>query len=172
MSTTRFYKIEIGNNTYQKITVLIQQINDAHHAAHQLAMELGSTDGFYLFNRRLLAGDVFAIRMDVQPEGWKKVLPKWFPGCYYPKKIKANREVLSEIQALPAIPRIELNQLLGYNSEKGAPGLREGDNMYLVAMPHGFNDVKPAPTPDMIQITGFEYVQLSKSEDIAFEIQY
>lgn len=170
MSTTRFYKILIGTETYNRIDALIQRIEQAYQASHQLAVELGSPNGFILQDSTYAAGGVMAIKMKTQPAGWKKVLPKRFPGYFFPKAIKANREVLTKIRALPTVARIELSRMVGYHSHLGAPGLRAGDDVYLVVMPDGFSTVEPDPTPDMIEVTGFEYLKLAKSEEINFEI--
>lgn len=170
MSTTRFYKILIGTETYNQIDALIQRVEQAYQESHQLAVDLGSPTGFILQDSTYAAGGVMAIKMETQPVGWKKVFPKRFPGYFFPKAIKANHEVLRKIRTLPAVARIELSRLVGYHSHLGAPGLRKADNMYLVHMPDGFNNFNPIPTPDMVEITGFEYLQLSKAESIDFEI--
>lgn len=170
MSCTRFYKIAIGTETYNRIDALIQRIEEAYQVSHQLAVDLGSPDGFILQDSTYVAGGVMAIKMETQPAGWKKVLPKRFPGYFFPKAIKANYEVLRKIRTLPAVARIELSRLVGFHSNLAAPGLRAGDDVYLVMMPDGFADVNLEPTHDMIEITGFEYLQLSKIETIDFDV--
>jgi hypothetical protein len=165
MSTTRYYKIEKGTETFKKLEALWQRVHQADLASKKLALELGS-DGTTLYLTSYIGGGIIGYKMGKLLPGWKKL--RGYSEFYFPKAIKANHEILKRIRTLPAIPRIELSRIVGYDSRFGAPGVQLFGNHFLVEMTIGSSPDsfygQCEPTPDMIEITGFEYLTLLKEK--------
>ncbi|SDG72538.1 hypothetical protein SAMN04487996_12284 [Dyadobacter soli] len=166
MSTTRFYKIQKGTETFQKVADMIVQIRAANKAAENLAIEIGST-GQMIHSDHYVAGGITGFEFYQQPEGWRKA-SKHFHGYYFPKSGKENKQTLNAIYALPKIERRTLSALIGYKGIFSQPGIMERGEYVLVVATVGNMGSSIEPTPDMIEILGSEYDELAKKlEEIA-----
>jgi hypothetical protein len=169
MSTTRFYKIANGTETFEKVDAVLKRIDESWDIAEALGLELGSPTGKWIFSASYAAGGVVGLEMAKQPDGWKKAQPKYHFGFYFPKVIKANYDIIKRIRTLPAVSRLELSRQVGYNSQFGAPGIQRTQEFILVEMTSGVvkNSFYATPelTADMIEIVGSEYETLSKLEE-------
>ena len=167
MSCTRYFKIAKGTQTYKNLEDMFQKIEEGNAAAKNLALELGSPDGTTLYLNSYATGGTIGVKMNEQPPGWKKVYR--YTGFYFPKQIKANHDIIKRIRELPHISRLSLSNVVGYNSQFGAPGIQQSGDHFTVEMTVGSTKEsfygECTPTSDMVEITGFEYLTLSKEED-------
>lgn len=163
---SKTYKIAKGTDLFNTLTDLVQKRNEYRKAMREFAAELGGYD-FMLWE---YSGKMAGINFHQQPEGWVHVDPgKKYQKLYRPKlsglpkelRVK-NREIDNRMKDLPGIGRCEFNNVLGYDSIFGGPGLHWGDEFILTNVPVGGLIGDYTPLPDMEEILYSEYERLNK----------
>lgn len=148
------------------------KILSANKEAGKLAKEMG----FKQWRQRSmkLAGGIESLYADKKPEGFAYTYGSKEPNDFFPKKIKANKEILAKIDALPVVLHGELNNLINYdwrastsfNKNGGqqicfSTGILFKKNFVLIDWPEY---VKYKPVKGMTEITFSEYQTLSKKK--------
>lgn len=159
------YKILKGTDLFNKLTDLNKRMKKVKKAATDLAASLGG--GKVATTNRYLAGGIDAIEFKEKPEGWRSVGNSW-EGLYYPKAV--NKSILKQISELPVIKIDELNDIVGFRSGQTkfsgggfvwikSVGMQWHKDFILMETADG---TEYTPLPDVIEILGSEYDELSK----------
>lgn len=158
MSTTKYYKIPEGTDTFQKVKEMFNQIKESNKSAVALAVELRAKDGRILGNTFYAAGQISAFDMPEKPDGWKEIKSRNVYGNWcFPKSGKGNKDLLKKIYDIPTIRRSEIDCLVGYEDVFGGPGIFDAGDCFLVEMADG------NPKSDMIEIKGSEFLAIKEN---------
>ena len=161
---TKYFKVEKGSETFQKMQHVHEEIKRCNKVSFELAQKLGAKDKSLLRSSSYAAGGIVGFPMDKMPENWKKADKEHY-GYYFPKAFKDNKDVLSQIRALPTVARIEIGRTFGFESFLSYPGIIWGDQMNLIEVPVGGFSPNYTPMPDMVELNGSEYEILKKEID-------
>lgn len=171
-----FYKILPGSQLYEDLTALQMRLNDAFQKSHDFVFKklakkfnikeyrsgkhtmIGSQ-----FYRHTLAGGVTSFIIDGEkPKGWKNAGHGFFP-----RNIKANKELLEELHDLPVVEESECNNLIGYkfyfddvtNRTSSRPGFKLSNDgqPHVFRFPEWLIPNHYTPPVEMIEITKTEY---------------
>lgn len=151
------YKIEKSSELGEKLSALFEKAKAIRAVTHDFTEKLGFNE--YFISSEYAAGGIAAFGSKTQPEGYRK-LPK---GGYFPKAIKANKELLKQISELPKLSRYEFAKVLKFEFQivgmaiVSCPGIIPLDDCYLVTV-HDECDYKPID--GMTEILGSEYLRL------------
>ncbi len=96
-----YYKIKIGSEAHQKLEAIFAKMKECNAASRELMNEVGATR-LYRGNFEKAGGAYSFVFAEKPPENWGKKEGGWFP-----KKVKANRELLEKIERLPTVGIIE-----------------------------------------------------------------
>lgn len=165
------FKVKRSSALGKKFTALQVEIDAATNAAKALANELGFSK--WREGRRCVAGGISAFHAERKPEGWGYAFTRKYPRDFFPKRsLKANKQIVDRIDALPVVEYEDLNKLIRYDGFKTNELAHNGDgsskisfmpqvifkeNFVLVSVPEY---VKYKPVKDMIEITVTEYRKL------------
>jgi hypothetical protein len=158
-----YYKTLKGSDTYKNFDKLQQDIMAVTKAAFALVEELGYES--YIDKRMACAGGISGIQIAEKPKGWKRVYQKHYDDVYFPSDIKANKELLAKIEALPYVNFTQLNDCVGYKEQTLGTtwmykiGCSWHDDYVLFTV----NDkARFTPPADCTEITVTEYNKLSE----------
>ncbi|REE01087.1 hypothetical protein [Marinoscillum furvescens] len=106
---------------YQQLISLLDKRIAYDQEANKITKEVGAkahTIGIDCF-----AGGISAFQFDSKPDGYRNSGYRSRTNLYFPKKIKANKELLERIAALPKIRKTEFKAILNFDSIFACPGL-------------------------------------------------
>lgn len=152
------YKILKGTETFKQLWVLRKKMSEVDKASHKILKRFGADQYRSAFD--VIAGGLSCLMLKECPKGWKSV-----NGGYFPKRnVKANAELLAEIDALPVIKKNDLNSLVGFepqfigNKYSYCVGMIWRKKYCLMEMNEG---AKFKPNADMKEITVSEFNKLA-----------
>lgn len=163
------FKILKGTELFNKLKALQLKCQNANKAAFDLAGEFGSKEILPSPSINVIAGGLSGMKLDAPPAGWK-LASKYHYTTYYPKRTKANKDLIERIEALPKIKTEELNEIIGYN-----PFNRSEDERRISFCPGVYwhyedfilvsvaEYVEYTPVADMIEITVSEFNKLRET---------
>ncbi len=155
-----YYKLEKGNETFQKLESVWDKINKCNKKSRELVEELGFKE--FGVSQHSVAGGISCIKSDCKPEGYKKV-GKSYQGLIYPKA--NNKETLSKFKKLPIVEYEEYNNTIGFESQFSSMshhrsfGSKKVNDIFLIEVS---NECEYTPTKDMVEITYSEYKKLGE----------
>lgn len=156
------YKVLKGTDLFKKLDALRQRMTDCNNAAFDLVKEIGYKK--MRGKNMVLAGGISTIEIPGgQPNGWRK--NHWgLKDEYYPKKNKANKELLARIEALPVVEYEELNEILKFDSHDSDsnkmsfhPGVYFEKKEILIDISRHYRRYKPVK--GMIEILESEFLR-------------
>lgn len=163
------FRVKKESEEYNELNKLFGRIKEVREETSKLADELGFKK--YANHPYYLAGGIGAVHFDEKPEGWKMVGNPW-QNLYYPKKIKANKELLERIESLPTVPRDSFKSILNFKSIFGCPGFELHDDEIIITAQEewiltGVSFDRPwEPPTGLEEITTSEYLKIkSKAEN-------
>lgn len=154
------YIISKGTETFNKLTALHQRMQDCEEAAYQLQKELGGTSRMVY---RTVAGGMHGVALPGKPEGWRYATNDNYDGFFYPKKIKANKELIERIKNLPVVEHKDVNEVVGFEFQSSGlkwfnrPAVAWGKEYCLIEVD---DECYFTPNKDMVEILGSEYKML------------
>lgn len=154
------FKILAGTETHNKLKALRAKIDDCNRQAEEIGDELGA-EGVY--RTRGLAGGIDGMQfLGNVPENFRSMGRK-YDNIYMPKSV--HKELHDRLNALPRVKEEELNEIVGFHYQwiglrcLERPGWDHGNDFDLIDTGDGSTC---NPTPDMIEILGSEFDQLTK----------
>jgi hypothetical protein len=159
------YKILKGTELFNQLTDLNKRMKKVKKTATDLAASFGG--GKVATTGNHLAGGIDAIEFKEKPDGWRSVGNSW-QGLYYPKAV--NKAILKQIADLPVVKIDELNDIVGFRGRQTkcsgggiawikSVGMQWHKDFILMETAEG---TEYTPLPDVIEILGSEYDELSK----------
>ena len=153
--------IRKDTETFKRLKELFAEVA----VAKEKVLEFAEKHGFDNVGTRtnLMAG-FSAFGSKVKPDWCRKV----GDGYFYPKSIKANKDVLEEIETLPRIGTGRMNEIIGFESQyvtgnrpgifrRDSVGYANGPEYILIDVGEG---VKYDPRPDMEELKVSEFQKL------------
>lgn len=168
------FKIMKGTPLFDKLREVGDKMKAANKEAYALCTELGFKQ--MRPESMVLAGGISSLYAKTKPEGYAFAFnPSKSPNDFFPKRNKANKEIIERIKALPKVEHEELNNPIKYDgwksnkyNERGSgkhvslhPGISWHKNFILISVAE-YIDYKPVK--DMIEITVTEYKKLEKEK--------
>jgi hypothetical protein len=171
------YKVEKGTKLFEKLDALGDRMMEVNKAAFTLVKEMGFKEFHTAGTGFVFAGGISAVRSKTKPEGYVYAFGPSEREAFFPKKNKANKELLAKIEALPIIKADELNTLVNFDpfadtpavTRTGGrnisfhPGISWGKEYILIEVSHHYEE-SYKPAKDMIEITTSEYQKLHNSK--------
>lgn len=170
------YKVLKGTKLFNDLVAVQKKI----YKVDQEALKLADSLGFKKIRGRsfAVAGGVSSFHSETQPKDYGYTYgSKKSTTDFFPKKIKANKEILDKIKALPVVEYSEINDLLKYderaltvpaNNGRGGqriffvPAIHWKRNMILIGLHEGQERYKPVKS--MIEIKVSDYNKLTKTK--------
>jgi len=161
------FKVLKGSDLYKKLDAVRKRIAECNNAALDLVNKLGYKK--LRGKTSVLAGGISSIEiLGGKPEGWRDNY--WgVRNEYFPKKNKANKELLASIDALPIVEYDELNNILNFNWHASEtrhisfhPGIYWRKKEILISVSENYNNYKPVK--GMIEILESEFIRKTKEE--------
>ncbi|GAB4003101.1 hypothetical protein GCM10028807_62870 [Spirosoma daeguense] len=159
------FKINKNTPTGQKITQLYINMQAYNIQACDLAEELGGGPSIATGGSSL-GGGFIGVHFAECPKNWKLSYRTDDGNYYFPKAIKANRELINRIQALPTVSYHSLNEIVGFKGFQfvgqkiiNRVGMVFGREFYLLSLYEG---VDFTPNADMVELTYSEYKRLKE----------
>ena len=165
------FKILKGTKAYAKFVALHAERNRCIAEARKVAKKVGAKQWHWAW--WAVAGGISAFVFKEKPEGWGNAYTPHEEGCFMPKKnLKANKELLAEIKALPVVEEEAINSIIKYDSDKHCttrrkmfhPGYSMHEGYVLLSFSACVDAYKPIK--DVIEITNTEYNKLKKAKEI------
>jgi len=156
-----YYKLEPGNETYEKLKDTVEKCKAIDAEAKEVAKELGfSAHGKQL---GVMAGGISCMESAEKPEGYKTVGKAW-QNLIYPKA--SQKEALEKINALPVMTYDEFNDSIGFRmqfiglTQYKSFGVMKLDGMFIIEVADActYN-----PAEGMVEILASEYKSLKDS---------
>lgn len=170
-----YYKVDKTTELYAKLKEVQAKMKAANKAAHKLATELGF-EKWRGESNMVIAGGIVSLYAETKPEGYSYTYGSKMPNDFFPKKIKANKEILAKIEALPIVDSFDFTDLIKYDWRQHqtptgdrlgqsrvlfTPGLSFPKNgEVLISFPDYIKKYKPVK--GMIEIISTEYKKLDK----------
>lgn len=170
-----YFKIDKDSELYLKLKEVQVKMKEANQAAYKLANELGFKQ-WRGDSNMTIAGGIQSLYSETKPDGYAYTYGSSSPNDFFPKKTKANKEILAKIEALPTVSSFDLTDLINYDWRKCSeetgerygqkrvlftPGLSFPKNgEVLIHIPDWITKYKPVKC--MIEITQTEYNKLDK----------
>lgn len=173
-----YFKIEKKSELHATLVKVKADMKAANKAAFALANELGF-EKYRPINNFTIAGGIMSLYSEdgKKPDGYAYTYGSSSPNDVFPKrKLKANKELLAKIDALPTIPAERLNGPIKYDWRKHkspradsrggsqilfTPGVSFAKNdEILISFPDYITSYKPVK--GMIEITFTEHKTLNK----------
>lgn len=166
------FKVSKSSPLFKKLESIKLKVKEADKAATTLASSLGFNEHYP--KRFVLAGGIEAFHKAgiSKPDGFAYAYGAKNKEAFFPKKTKANKELLDKIAALPVVENHELNSILKFNGNKSKeftktggrrvcfhPEVHFGKGYFLIGIPE-YIDYKPVK--GMTEITTSQYHKLSK----------
>lgn len=159
------FKVLKGTPLFDKLNSLGEEMTEYNKAAFDLVKKLGYTRMRGKSN--VLAGGISSIEIKGgKPVGWRNA----YSGVrdeYFPAKLKANKMLLAEIDALPVVEYDDLNKILNFDWRTSSsrnisfhPGIHWGKKEILIDVSRHYTSYKPVK--GMIEILESEYMKLVK----------
>lgn len=166
------FKIKKGTELFKTLDALGNKVVAVEKEAGKLTKKLGFKQ--YMRKRFVLAGGIIAFHSTEKPANYAYAFGSSDREAIFPKKIKANKEILELIESLPVVNYSELNRPLKYDGFKTTqftatggkhismrPGVVWKKNVILIDVPEY---IKYKPVKDMIEITFSEFEKLRKGK--------
>jgi hypothetical protein len=164
---SHYYKVDMSTETGKKLLKLQKRMTACDKAAKIFLKSIpGASIQLYQSNSGgTIAGGIVAIHFKKKPEGWK-IVGESYQQLYIP--LSKNKKIWETIQALPTVKEDEINEIVGWPSglQVGEglsiyhrPGFGIGELFTVVSWPR---KIKKPSNPDLIEITGTEFEELSK----------
>lgn len=172
-----YFKIDKATELYTKLKEIQVKMKAANNAAYKLAKELGFEQWRSKADMLIAGGIVSLYSKDgSKPDGYRYTYGSDMPNDVFPKKTKANKEILSKIEALPTVSSYDYTDIINYDWRQHVypTGERNGQNRTLFAPSLSFPKngevlihmpdwiTKYEPVKGMIEITFTEYKKLNK----------
>lgn len=151
------FKVEKGTETYRRLELLQERINECNNEALNLVESLGFKK-FGVSNSGR-GGGISCVKADDKPDGFK-VVGKPHQNLFMPKS--SNKKLWDKINALPIVSYQEFNDVIGFTphfkglSHYRSYGFERLDDLFLVDV----GDADYTPKEDMIEILDSEYKKL------------
>jgi len=84
------------------------EMRSANEARSKILTELGATQ--FVQSNQVIAGGLIGIILEDKPSNWKRA-GVGIPTAYIPKKIKANKDLLGRIDALPTVSKDRIKKM-------------------------------------------------------------
>lgn len=162
------FKIDKGTETYQKITVLNDRINQVRHQIKDLNEEVGAEGA--MTSSSHLAGFIAGFKFPQKPDGWKSA-SKSYP-IFFPKSIRKNTPLLERIAAIELIDFKVLNEIVGFKPQTYCEG---STVKFIKSVGYALRDdycllsvserAKFTPNADMVEILESEYLRLKGTDN-------
>jgi hypothetical protein len=164
------FKVLKGTKLFDELNKVQEELAAAHRASKVIVKELG----FKEWHKQsfCLGGGISAFRSKTKPDGYAFAYADRDREAIFPKKTKANKEILERIKNLPIIDYDRLNKLIKFDwrkSMKGngkgglhtsfAPGIAWRKEAVVLDIDEAYDDTYK-PIKDMIEITTSEFKKL------------
>lgn len=161
------FKINKGTPLFEKLTTIHAKMKACSIAAKAMANKYGWEtwwQGSYC-----AAGGISGIQLPEKPDGWKLANARHSHSMFYPKAIRANRELLAELDALPTVKVEEISAALDYGLQMGprlqisrCPGVVWFDDYILIDSPDWL-DWKPKGGEEIL-VSEYKKLNAEKTE--------
>lgn len=162
------FKVSKGTALFKELKKVHQNIVCVKEEARQLSLKVGAT-GYYAASFQL-AGGISALVFDKKPDGYAKTYHS--NNSFYPsKRLKVNKDLIKEIEALPVLPYSDINSLINYDDRKYrkpngdgsfttslCPNIHFGSEYILIQFPTWCEYT--TNLKDMQDISATEYIKL------------
>jgi len=111
------FKIKKGTRIFNRLDAIYARMKNCKNAAKALAEKHGWKEWYK--KPGAAAGGIGGVKLDQKPEGWKLAAPRQSKRFFYPKQVKANKDILEELNALPVVMISEISDALGYGLQVG-----------------------------------------------------
>lgn len=175
-SNNMYYKVDLNSKLYTTLKDVQLKMKEANKAALKLANELGFKK-WRGSNNFVIAGGIVSLYAETKPEGYVYTYgSKESLNDFFPKKCKANKEILDKINSLPTVDSFSFTDQIKYDwrQHKSPTGNTRGGNHVLftpglsfpkngeilISFPEYIKKYKPVA--GMIEITFTEHKILNK----------
>lgn len=163
------FKVVKGSELFDKLTSLKKEMIRCNNAAFNLVKKLGYSR--MRGRAGVLAGGISSIEIKSgQPEGWRKAYSNRVSNEYFPAKIKANKDLLDKINALPILEYDALNDLVDFDWRdcdsrfiSFNPGVYWQQKVILIDISSEYSKYKPVE--GMIEILDSEFQKIKNEAD-------
>lgn len=127
-----YFKVDKKSDLYDKLKVIQIRMKVANKASLDLATRLGFKQWRGESNMTI-AGGIVSFYSKAKPDGYRYTYGSDMPNDFFPKKIKANKELLAKIEALPTVSSFDFTDLIKYDWRKCSEetGVRHGQKRVL-----------------------------------------
>jgi len=164
------YKVIPGSEVHLKLLELKKQIIQAREASFAIMDEVRAES--ITESHMKLAGGISGFIFKTPPDTavWKRIQTGYSSYGYFPKSIKANKDLCKRISELPLVDTKDLREIIGYKFQtyaspgggilmSSAPAIHWSiDNQIIILQTA--NQAKYTPVDGIIEILGSEYEAL------------